>query len=127
MKSRIEIQIRYGDIDALGHVNNAIFLTYFELGRVDILNKINDGFSADKAGIVIAHAEVDYKVPLLFGTRPLLETEISAMGEKSITFMHRLVDLRGQEIATGKTIAVCVSDDGKTISVPDSWRRKILS
>jgi Predicted thioesterase len=50
MKSRIEIQIRYGDIDALGHVNNAIFLTYFELGRVDILNKINDGFLQTRQG-----------------------------------------------------------------------------
>ncbi|MFG1449470.1 MAG: thioesterase family protein [Thermoplasmataceae archaeon] len=126
MQSKIEIQVRYGDIDALGHVNNAVFLTYFELGRVDLLRRINDEFSADKAGIVIAHIEVDYRRPLLFDSSPILFTEVSAIGNKSITFNHRLVDSNGSEFASGKTVSVCVSEEGKAISVPEEWRKKLL-
>lgn len=127
MQSKIEIQIRYGDIDALGHVNNAVFLTYFELGRVDILRRINGEFSADKAGIVIAHVEVDYKKPIVFDSSPLLLTEVCAIGDKSITFSHRLVDSNGSEFASGKTVSVCVNENGKAISVPDAWRARLSS
>ena len=125
MKSMIKIQIRYGDIDALGHVNNAVFLTYFELGRIEILKEIDRTITADSVGIVIAHAEVDFRKPLLLNDEPVLKTEITNIGEKSMVFDHHLTLEDGTEIASGKTIAVCVTRDGKTVRVPERWRNML--
>ncbi|MCL4341149.1 MAG: acyl-CoA thioesterase [Candidatus Thermoplasmatota archaeon] len=127
MKNSIRLQIRYGDLDTLGHVNNAVFLTYFELGRIEFLKMVSEKFDAAKVGIVIAHAEIDYKRPLLIQDDPVLETEVERIGNKSITFLSTIREKSGEICAQGLIIAVCIDESGNTIKVPESWKKVFLS
>jgi acyl-CoA thioester hydrolase len=127
MNNLIKIQLRYGDLDALGHVNNAVFLTYFELGRVELLKSVQNTFEPTNAGIVIAHAEIDYRKSILFHDDPVLETRVEKIGRKSITFASILRDRNGITCAEGKVVAVYVDQSGTPLAVPDSLRKSLLS
>ncbi|MDS0257714.1 acyl-CoA thioesterase [Thermoplasmatales archaeon AK] len=66
---RLRLQIRYSDLDTLGHVNNAVYLTYFELGRIDYLRHSLGTLEISEISFVIAHAEVDFRRPIHFDDR----------------------------------------------------------
>jgi acyl-CoA thioester hydrolase len=124
-------EVRYGDLDPQGHVNNAKYLTYFEQGRVHYLIELGL-FSTDQSfmnlGLIVADIHVQYKAPTHFGDEIVTGVRTSKIGNKSIIIEHTVIDSKtGSEMATGEV--VCVMYDyraQKTISVPDEWR-KIIS
>ena len=121
--SRIKLQLRYRDIDTLGHVNNAVYLSYFELGRIDFFKKFVGSFNEEKIDFVIAHASIDFKKPIKLDDSPLLETSLKKVGNSSFTFFHRIVSEKEQEeFCTGETIAVTVDENGRKKAVPDQIR-----
>lgn len=63
-----DIVVAWGDMDALQHVNNVVYLRYFEIARIDFLNKINlfDTINADGTGPVISENNIRYKRPVTF-------------------------------------------------------------
>ena len=116
---RMEIQIRFGDLDTLRHVNNAVYLTYFELGRIQLMKKILGDFTLDDIDFVLARIEIDFKKSVTISDRILLETELSGVGRTSMTFSHRLINATTGEIhCTGKVIAVFVDGNQKPTAVP---------
>lgn len=126
--SRIRLQIRYGDLDTLGHVNNAVYLTYFELGRIDFMTKFFEEFDPSKINFVIAHAEVDFKKPTHLQDQITERTYISEVGNTSFTFSHYIEnDMDGTIHCKGKTVAVMLSKNGEKIFVPDELRNLVHS
>lgn len=120
---RTELQIRYGDLDTLGHVNNAVYLTYFELGRVLFFRKYLKKFDEKTVSFVIARIEVDFKKSITMDKVVYLETTIEAVGNTSFTFSHRITDESGEDVyATGKVIAVSIDKNRKPAIVPDELR-----
>ena len=69
LKSSLDIQVRYSDVDLLGHVNNATFLTYYELGRIDFFRNFIDDLAEIR--FVIAHIEVDFFSEVRLGDIPV--------------------------------------------------------
>ena len=63
--------MRWSDMDAYGHVNNVVFLTYLEEARVDMLFALgaDHGVKALSEGVLVAHHEIDYKRPLVYHPR----------------------------------------------------------
>ena len=121
-KSVVNLQIRYGDMDTLGHANNAVYLTYFELGRIDLLKKYDLLKNIDGINFVIARAEIDYRKAITLFSIPVLETYISKTGNTSVTFEHAIYDKDTDDIyCNGKTIAVFLKN-GKKEKVPDAIR-----
>jgi acyl-CoA thioester hydrolase len=121
--SRISIQLRYRDIDTLGHVNNAVYLSYFEMGRIDFFRKFTGSFDEGKVDFVIAHASIDFKKPIRLQDSPLLETRLKKVGNSSFTFFHRIISESTQEeFCTGETVAVTVDGNGRKKPVPDEIR-----
>lgn len=120
---RTKLQIRYGDLDTLGHVNNAVYLTYFELGRVHYFRKYLKNFDEKNVSFVIARIEVDFKKSITMDRDIYLETSIEAVGNTSFTFSHRITDEKAEEIySTGKVIAVSIDSNRKPAKVPDDLR-----
>jgi acyl-CoA thioester hydrolase len=123
------IEVRYGDLDPQGHVNNACYLTYFQEGRIAYIQDLGlwDGRSFLDVGIILAEARVTFKAPILFGQPVQTGVRVSKLGNKSLTMEYRLEDIRtGQELATGS--AVLVTYDYRlqaTIPVPEHWRQTI--
>ena len=130
-KHRCAIEIRFVDMDALGHVNNANYLTYLEQARIFYFNEvIGENINWSEEGLILAHAEMDYKIPILLGDKVFIYTKISRLGTKSFDVIYSIVKVVGDdeiELATGKTVLVCF-DYKKiaTIDILPKWRNAIL-
>lgn len=124
--SRLKIQIRYRDLDSLGHVNNAVHLTYFEMGRVSLIEKFFGSLNPKNVGFVIVHSEVDYKKPIYLNSQVEAETYISDVGTTSFTFYHKLVDQENPALpfATGKTVGVLIDSEGRKMELPEDFRKR---
>lgn len=102
---KIALDVRYRDLDTLGHVNNAVYLTYFEHAR---LRLFQDWFTDDtEPDFVIAHASIDYIRPI-FLSRIEIEVKVTHIGRTSFTLEYTIRNERGEICATGRTIQVLV-------------------
>ncbi len=131
-KHRTPIQIRFKDIDKLGHVNNANHLTYFELARMSYSDDVLGIIDWSEKGFILASASVEYKQPILMGDKTVVLTRTSTIGTKSIEMEYRIIKLEnnGTEtiLATGKSVIVCMNyRTMQTIPVPDEWRTQVAA
>lgn len=129
-KHKTPIQIRFKDIDALNHVNNANHITYFELARVKYFDDVvNEKVNWSEQGIILAKISVDYKVPIYFKDKIFVYTKCSRLGNKSFDFTYSLVkeeDGKETELATGSSVQVCYDFiHQSTLTIPESWRKKV--
>jgi len=128
MHKTYPLHIRFNDLDTYGHVNNAVYLTYFEEGRkLWFQDRIGKKWDWTKHGILLAKHEVEYKVPLLLSDEAFIEMWISHAGTKSFEVSY-LVYKGSEENKTlctsGKSIAVCFDyKQQKTIPIPEEWRK----
>lgn len=123
------IEVRYGDIDAQGHVNNARTFTYMEQGRVRYLQALGlwDGRDFRSIGIILAEASCTYRAPIVLTQRLRVGVRTSKIGTKSIEFSYSLEDDdTGQVMAIGRTVQVAYDYyRGASIPIPDHWRQVI--
>ena len=124
------MEVRYGDLDPQGHLNNAKYLTYFEQGRVRYFNELGL-FSKDQSfmdiGVIIADIHIQYRAPVFFGAPVKVGVRTAKIGGKSITLEQSIVDGEtGKPCATGTVIMVTYDyHEHKTISVPEHWRKTL--
>ena len=121
------LEVRFADIDVMGHVNNAIFLNYFEQGRIAFFRQHNQSdWDWSKYGIIVARNEVDYLKPVLLHDEVYVTAEFGKMGNKSFQMIMRVfrkVDDTEVDCAKGVVTLVCFDyKQQKTIPVPDEWR-----
>ncbi len=124
------IEVRYGDLDPQGHLNNAKFLTYFEQTRVRYfihLGLFANDQSFMEMGIILAEVKVTFLAPVHFGTDVKVGMRVSRIGNKSMLSEYALIDAgTGQELATGSAVLVAFDyRERRTIPIPDEWREKI--
>jgi acyl-CoA thioester hydrolase len=116
-------RVRFRDVDALGHVNNAVFLTYLEEARIAYLLR----FGAEAASMIMARVEIDFRAPLRAGDELEIGVRPSAVGTKSFELDY--------EVRSGATVAaeaktVIVSFDyenGRSVDLPRSWREALAA
>ena len=124
------IEVRYGDLDPQGHVNNAKHLTYFEQARVAYMIEMGL-FTKDQSfmeiGVILADVHITYFEPVYFGQNIKVGVHAAKMGNKSMTWKQNIVDANtGKELAKGEVIMVTYDYKAeKTISIPQEWREKI--
>jgi acyl-CoA thioester hydrolase len=107
-----EIEIRWRDVDAYGHVNNAVFLTYLEEARDEWLERAL-GAEGDAWDYVLARVEVDFRRELtLEDDRILSRCELASLGSSSVRTREELVTLGGELAAEAQ--AVLVARDRET-------------
>lgn len=127
---RTEVQLRFSDIDMLMHVNNAKFPTFMELSRIQYFNDIiAPRHNWKETGLIVANYTMDFKIPIYFTDKLYIETEVTAIGNKSMTIIYRFMvegDAGPILKATGSSVMVCF-DYIKHISspIPELWREKV--
>lgn len=131
MKYISHIYIRYGDLDTMGHVNNAVYLQYFEQARIEwFKHAIGTKWDWNSAGIVLARNEIDYKQALLLYDEARVEISLEHIGSKSITLSYQVIKKHNNLdllVATGKSVLVCFDHKTqKTKPVPQAWRERLL-
>jgi len=129
-KHKSKIQIRFKDLDSMGHVNNANHFTYFELARMQYFDEVvAETINWEEQGIILAHMEIDYKKPILLHDHVLVYARVSKLGTKSFDFEYCIVvenDNAIDIVATGKSVQVCFNYlSNQTVLVPELWRAKV--
>ncbi len=103
----VPVEVRFNDMDGLGHVNNAIYLTFLEHARMEFFTKEAGSESEKDFPFIIAHAALDYKHPMKMGAKPQVSMWTSRIGGKSWDFDYEIKDReKGTVYATGKTVQV---------------------
>lgn len=122
------IEIRFSDLDGLGHVNNAVYFTYMELTRIRYLQTILgwDG-EINKLNLILAHISADFKLPAFFRDTLRVYTGVTRLGRTSFSMNYTLIREEDEAvIATGESVQVVFDyETGKTAPIPETWRRKI--
>jgi len=128
-KYKTAVAIRFSDIDAVGHVNNATYLTYFEDARLNYWREIIN-WDLKESGVIVGRSEVNYLKPIMLEDEIVCYVRTTRIGNSSFDIMHLLVRVtpNGEEICTtGKT--VCISYDysaNKSVPIPQKERHKMI-
>jgi acyl-CoA thioester hydrolase len=126
------IEVRYGDLDPQGHVNNAKFLTYFEQARLAYWIQLGI-FTTDQSfmelGIILADVHITYLAPVYYGQNIRVGVRVANLGNKSMTWEQNIIDAdTDKELAKGEVVVVAYDyKEEKTISIPQEWREKIIA
>ena len=103
----IPIDVRFNDVDGMGHVNNALYLTYLEHCRMRFFTEVAGSKSERDFPFILAHAALDYKSPIKMNAQPQVKMWTSRIGGKSWDFDYEIKDRKTAVVyATGKTVQV---------------------
>lgn len=121
------IQVRLTDIDILGHVNNAIYLSYFEMTRIHYFNQlVGPDWDWMENGVVLVHNEVNYHLPIFLYDAPEIHMYCTQIGNKSFTLSYE-VFVQDQLKTTGKSTLVGFnSNKQQSIEIPEAMRTALL-
>jgi len=127
MKVEHEIEVRFRDIDSMGHVNNAVYLSYFEQARMAWFKKlVGSEWNWIDAGILVARHEIDYKSPVSLNDNITISTWCESMGTSSLVMAYEIIKDQGILCTKGKTVIVCFDyNKQSTCPIPEEWRVKI--
>lgn len=107
MKTKFPIQVRFSDVDSLGHVNNAVYLSYFEMARVLFMNEhIGPNWDWQNKGMILKKNEVEYIKPVYLYERVEVEIIPHHLGNTSFTLDYVLY-ADGVPKCTGRSVLVC--------------------
>lgn len=124
------IHIRWADIDALQHVNNAVYLSYFEQARIDYFREVVH-WNWDEIGMILASNTIHYLEPLFPRDKATVQMRTSRLGNKSFEMEYLVVkQTSGGEKVITLASAVLVAFDyrnDKTIPLPTAYRDAILA
>jgi acyl-CoA thioester hydrolase len=110
----------------MGHVNNAIYLSYFEMARIHYFRQLlGDNWDWNANGVLLRKNEVEYLLPVLLHEKPDLYVHTVETGTKSFTLSYEL--LVGDELRTvGKSVLVCYDQTThKSIPLSDAWKNAL--
>jgi acyl-CoA thioester hydrolase len=122
---RTLIPIRFADIDALGHVNNAVFLTYLEVARTAFWAERIGPVRVQEIDFVVARVEIDYRRPVVFGDALSCDLWLVKLGRSSFTVGYTF-SVAGETVAEARSVQVFVDlATGAPKTVPDSFRERV--
>ena len=121
----IDLEVRFKDVDAMGHVNNAVYFTYFEEGRKHLFFNHLQSKTQTAFNFILAHISCDYKRPIQLVDRPRLQVFVTKIGTKSFGLRYRIINIKVKEriYAEGESVQVSyASGKGRSIPLPDDIR-----
>jgi acyl-CoA thioester hydrolase len=127
----IDIHIRFRDIDSMGHVNNVVYLTYFEEGRKEFVRSVFGIVNPEDYNFILAHISCDFLKPIRISDTVYLEIWVGEIGRKRFDFSYRLVSkdsINDESAVYAKGRSVQVFFDYKkntTVPIPEHILEKI--
>jgi acyl-CoA thioester hydrolase len=127
LKHATTVRARYGETDQAGVVYHATYLSWFEVGRTEMMREAGHSyadFERDRGlRLTVAEAHVSYLAAAFYDEPVRIESWIAEMRRVRFLIRHRLwSEGRGCVVATGFIVLACVANDGKIRAVPDDVR-----
>lgn len=120
-----DVQIRFNDIDILGHVNNTVYFGFFDTGKAYYLRDTRNGnINFKKVETVIANIDCAFINPIFFDQQIEVLTRCESMSEKSFKLLQMIVEKRnGRVCAIAETVMVAIDPETqRATEIPQSWR-----
>ena len=125
----VPVEVTFRDVDAMGHTNNAVYLTWFECGRIGYWKAMR-GSDADyvKVPFVLARTEIDFLAPTFVGQRLTVGARVSRLGERSFNMAYGITrESDGVVVAAGTSVQVMYDYEvRRSMPMPDEFRRTLV-
>jgi acyl-CoA thioester hydrolase len=120
------VDVRFRDLDAVGHVNNAVYLTYLESARIAWWLRVS-GRSLSDMGMILARAEIDYRSPVSHGEALQVGVRCASLGRSSFVLEFRVEEgKRGRLVAEARKVLVHYDyGAGRSLPIPPELRARI--
>jgi acyl-CoA thioester hydrolase len=121
----IDIAVRWRDLDAFNHVNNASYLGYIEEARVSWFKSLSSDWAGEESAPILAAITVNYRRPVAWPAQLRVELFAERIGNKSLTLGHRILDAQEPHAlhADGNAVMVWVDRSGESVRLPEKVRR----
>jgi acyl-CoA thioester hydrolase len=121
------LEVRFRDCDPMGHVNNAVYLTYLEQTRFahwrSVWGRGSPQLPPGMPGVILARVECDYRRPATYGDVLEVRMRVAAIGRTSFRYEYEIVDQSSQSVLTAKTVQVMYDyAAGKPVPIPPEIR-----
>lgn len=126
-RTAVDVQVRFSDTDALGHVNNMVYLSYLELARIEYLKKVLGAVETKDFGVIIARVEIDYRSPAFHYESLVVGVRVLELGAASMRMDYRIEEKKtGRLVAEAKTVMVGYDyKENKVKRWPDEVRERV--
>jgi acyl-CoA thioester hydrolase len=121
----LRLQVRWGDMDALGHVNNAETLRYFEQSRISWLDSLGFPTTGKGTGPILARVSVTYLKPIVYPSELEVRLHAKHVGNSSFTLASEIVNGRdaAERFTEGEFVTVWVDyDASRSVPIPEKLR-----
>ena len=120
------VEVAFRDIDAMGHVNNAVYLSYLETARIKFVLELLELRGLGNLPLIMAEATITYKSPAFFGELLTIGMGVSRFGTKSFDLACRISGGDGRLVALAKTVQVAYDYAAqRSIPVPEMLRQRV--
>lgn len=129
-RHELPIQVRFNDVDILGHVNNSVVISYFDLGKVAYFEALGHrNVRTDEGGLVIVNVNVDFMSPIFMDDDLVVKSKIFQIGNKSLKLLQVIFDKKSQRIKSVCRTVMCGFDPKANTSFPikEEWRDMIAA
>jgi acyl-CoA thioester hydrolase len=118
------LTVRFRDLDAMFHVNNAVYATYLEQARGEFFREVL-GLEIDEIDAVLARLEIDFRAPIELGDEVVVELRIPEIGESSIRMAYEIL-ADGRTAATAESVQVSIDrETGRSRPIPERWHERL--
>jgi acyl-CoA thioester hydrolase len=120
-----EVGLRYSDMDPVGHLNNAVYATFLEAGRVAYIDQLLSGLTPEGAGYVIVRLAVDFLAEARYPGIAVVSTTIERVGGSSMTF-YQEISIGGKLVARAQSICALFDlERRKAMRCPEPMRARL--
>ena len=124
-----DIQVRFRDTDAMGHVNNAVYLSWLEVARFDYWKRVTGHSDFRKVDIILARVEIDYRAPATVDTALRVWVRVPEVRRSSF-LMEYLIEEKGtaRVMAEARTVQACYDYAANKVKrVDEEFRRRVVA
>jgi acyl-CoA thioester hydrolase len=123
----IPIEVRFRDLDAIGHVNNAVYLTYLEQARLAYWAELTGRVDLRSIDIILARVEIDYRSPVSLGESLDVAVRCVSLRRSSCTLALTLTERKsGRLVAEAQNVVVYYDyAAGRSLPIPETLRQRI--
>ncbi|GAB6123768.1 acyl-CoA thioesterase [Dysgonomonas termitidis] len=126
-KHTLPLQIRFNDVDKFGHVNNAVYLNFYDTAKTDYFSSVCPNVDWEKEAIIVVYLEVMFKSQIFSTDNIAVRTAVTAIGTKSFDLRQILIDTETEEVkcVCNSTMVTYDLASKNTMPLKDEWVKAI--